>query len=61
MTRLPYQEELQRLKAAVTEELDVVARQLALVIEALESGDEAAAHAAISEHLRITQQLFLQA
>jgi DNA-binding GntR family transcriptional regulator len=31
------------------------------IVDALESGDEAAAHAAISEHLRITQQLFLQA
>jgi phosphate transport system protein len=43
MTRLPYQEQLQRLQAAVHEELDVVARQLALVNEALESGDEAIA------------------
>lgn len=31
------------------------------IVDALDSGDEAAAHAAISEHLRITQQLFLQA
>jgi DNA-binding GntR family transcriptional regulator len=31
------------------------------IVHALESGDEAAAHAAISDHLRITQQLFLQA
>jgi DNA-binding GntR family transcriptional regulator len=31
------------------------------IVEALQSGDEAAAHAAISEHLQITQQLFLQA
>jgi DNA-binding GntR family transcriptional regulator len=31
------------------------------IVDALESGDEAAAHAAISDHLRITQQLFLQA
>ena len=31
------------------------------IVDALESGDEAAAHAAIAEHLRITQQLFLQA
>jgi DNA-binding GntR family transcriptional regulator len=31
------------------------------IVDALDSGDEAAAHAAISEHLRITLQLFLQA
>jgi DNA-binding GntR family transcriptional regulator len=31
------------------------------IVDALGSGDEAAAHAAISDHLRITQQLFLQA
>jgi DNA-binding GntR family transcriptional regulator len=31
------------------------------IVDALGAGDEAAAHAAISEHLRITQQLFLQA
>jgi DNA-binding GntR family transcriptional regulator len=31
------------------------------ILEALESGDEAAAHAAIEDHLRITLQLFLEA
>jgi DNA-binding GntR family transcriptional regulator len=31
------------------------------IVDALESGDEAAAHAAISDHLRITQRLFLEA
>jgi DNA-binding GntR family transcriptional regulator len=31
------------------------------IVDALESGDEAAAHEAIADHLRITQQLFLQA
>jgi DNA-binding GntR family transcriptional regulator len=31
------------------------------IVDALGSGNEAAAHAAIADHLRITQQLFLQA
>jgi DNA-binding GntR family transcriptional regulator len=31
------------------------------ILDALESGDEAAAHEAISEHLRITLRLFLEA
>jgi DNA-binding GntR family transcriptional regulator len=31
------------------------------IVDALESGDEAAAHAAIADHLQITLQLFLQA
>jgi DNA-binding GntR family transcriptional regulator len=31
------------------------------IVDALDSGDEAAAHAAISDHLQITLQLFLQA
>jgi DNA-binding GntR family transcriptional regulator len=31
------------------------------IVDALDSGDEAAAHGAISEHLRITLQLFLEA
>jgi phosphate transport system protein len=39
VTRFPYQEELQRLQAAVLAELDAVSVQLALVLEALESGD----------------------
>jgi phosphate transport system protein len=39
MTRLDYQEELRRLHETVLEELDVVSRQLALVLEALERGD----------------------
>jgi phosphate transport system protein len=39
MTRVDYQEELRRLREAVLEELGVVARQLSLVLEALERGD----------------------
>jgi len=39
MTRLDYQEELRRLEQTVLEELDVVGRQLSLVLEALERGD----------------------
>src|ERR671914_1089819 len=39
MTRLDYQEELRRLQETVLEELDVVTRQLSLVLEALEQGD----------------------
>ena len=39
MTRLDYQEELRRLQETVLEELDVVTRQLSLVLEALEHGD----------------------
>jgi DNA-binding GntR family transcriptional regulator len=31
------------------------------IVDALDSGNEAGAHAAIADHLRITQQLFLQA
>jgi DNA-binding GntR family transcriptional regulator len=31
------------------------------IVDALDSGDEAAAHAAIADHLRITLQLFLEA
>jgi phosphate transport system protein len=38
MTRLPYQEELQRLQTAVVDELGQVSSQLARVLELLESG-----------------------
>jgi DNA-binding GntR family transcriptional regulator len=31
------------------------------IVDALESGDETAAHAAIEEHLQITLRLFLEA
>jgi phosphate transport system protein len=43
MTRVPYQEELQRLQAAVNEELDAVSGQLRLVVDALECGDRSIA------------------
>jgi phosphate transport system protein len=43
MTRLSYQEELQRLQAAVHEEFDAVSRLLALVLDALKSGDRSGA------------------
>ena len=39
MTRLDYQEELRRLQETVLEELDLVGRQLSLVLEALERCD----------------------
>jgi phosphate transport system protein len=39
MTRTPYQEQLQRLQQAVLDELDLVSRQLALVIDALQASD----------------------
>jgi phosphate transport system protein len=39
MARLDYQDELRRLQEAVLEELDVVARQLSLALEALQGGD----------------------
>jgi phosphate transport system protein len=39
MTRRDYQDELRRLHATVVEELDLVGRQLSLVLEALEHGD----------------------
>jgi phosphate transport system protein len=39
MTRVPYQEELQRLQGAVLEEIDLVDRQLTLVLEALDRGE----------------------
>jgi phosphate transport system protein len=47
MTRLPYQEELQRLQAAVVHEADVVAAQLARVVELLESDGSAVAEQVI--------------
>jgi phosphate transport system protein len=53
VTRLPYQEELQRLQAAVLEELDVVSRQLALVIDALESADQAIASRVIESDAEV--------
>jgi phosphate transport system protein len=43
VTRAPYQEELQRLQRAVVDELDVVSRQLARALEALEHSDSGAA------------------
>jgi phosphate transport system protein len=41
MTRAPYQEELNRLREAVLEELDLVEAQLALVLDALDRGETA--------------------
>jgi phosphate transport system protein len=48
MARLPYQEELQRLQGDVVEQLEVVGRQLALVVDALQRADLAAADAVIA-------------
>jgi phosphate transport system protein len=39
MARLDYQEQLRQLQATVLDELDLVGRQLSLVLEALERGD----------------------
>jgi phosphate transport system protein len=41
MTRAPYQEELNRLREVVLEELDLVEAQLALVLDALDRGEVA--------------------
>jgi phosphate transport system protein len=43
MTRLDYQEELRRLRETVIEELDVVAGQLSLALQALDNADTAIA------------------
>jgi phosphate transport system protein len=48
MTRLDYQEELLRLRESALEELDLVARQLSLVIDALERGDAEVAQDIVS-------------
>jgi phosphate transport system protein len=56
MTRLPYQEELQRLKAAVLDEFGAVSRQLALVLDALESGDRSAAERVVEGDAEIDGQ-----
>jgi DNA-binding GntR family transcriptional regulator len=44
-----------------TDRQRAVCGEHARILDALDAGDEAAAHAAISEHLQITLQLFLQA
>jgi phosphate transport system protein len=47
MTRVPYQEELQRLQSGVVDELELVSRQLALAVDAIKLGDAASADAVI--------------
>jgi phosphate transport system protein len=53
VTRTPYQQELQRLQGAVHEELDAVSRQLALVLDALEAGDQTIADRVIEGDAKV--------
>jgi phosphate transport system protein len=56
MTRVPYQEELRRLQEAVLEELDLVDRQLSLVLDALDSGETAIAEQVVAGDAEIDRR-----